>query len=381
MSSLTAVIIDSDAVQAASLKKYLIESAGWRIAGEARDLAAGHEIILRTKPNLIIIELEVNSQAAPGFIESIARENPTAGIIATSADSSAENILRAIRSGCSEFLPRPVIQEDLARASAKLERAQSGASGQNQIGKVISCFAAKGGSGCTTVAVNIAAALKEITGKEVLLADLDLDGGGADVFLNLKPKYSIADASRNLSKLDKSFLRGVVSRHSSGISLLSCPTRINEMAEIDQRRLPAVLEQLKRVFDYVVLDVGSGYGETGLRGIKNSDLMVMVTTLSLPSIGNTQKALEYFAGMGLSSKGIKLLVNRHSKKDEISIKDAEKVFGKKVSWLVPNSYLDAKNSENKGQPLVKLFPASEVAKSYITIAKELEEMISQPIAA
>ena len=108
MSSLTAVIIDSDAVQAASLKKYLIESAGWRIAGEARDLAAGHEIILRTKPNLIIIELEVNSQAAPGFIESIARENPTAGIIATSADSSAENILRAIRSGCSEFLPRPV---------------------------------------------------------------------------------------------------------------------------------------------------------------------------------------------------------------------------------------------------------------------------------
>ena len=231
------------------------------------------------------------------------------------------------------------------------------------------------------MAVNIAAALKETTGKEVLLVDLDLDGGCADVFLNLKPKYSVADASRNLSKLDKSFLRGVVSRHSSGISLLSCPAKINEMAEIDQRRLVPVLEQLKRVFDYVVLDIGSGYGETGLRGIKNSDLMVMVTTLSLPSIGNTQKALEYFAGMGLSSKGIKLLVNRHSKKDEISIKDAEKVLGKKVSWLVPNSYIDAKNSENKGQPLVKLFPASEVAKSYITIAKGLEEMISQPIAA
>ncbi len=107
----------------------------------------------------------------------------------------------------------------------------------------------------------------------------------------------------------------------------------------------------------------------------------MVSTLSLPSIGNTQKALEYFAGMGLSGKAIKLLVNRYSKKDEINIKDAEKVFGKKVSWQVPNSYIDAKNSENKGQPLVKLFPVSEVAKSYITIAKGLEEMISQPIAA
>lgn len=381
MSSLTAVIIDSDAVQAASLRKYLTESAGWRIAGEARDLAAGHEIILRTKPNLIIIELEINKQASAGFIESIARENPAAGIIATSSDSSAENILRAIRSGCSEFLPRPVIQEDLARASAKLERVQSGVAGQNHVGKVISCFTSKGGSGCTTAAVNIAAALKETTGKEVLLVDLDLSGGCADVFLNLKPKYSIADASRNLAKLDKSFLRGVVSRHSSGISLLSSPAKINEMTEVDQRRLPAVLEQLKRVFDYVVLDVGSSYDENGIRGIKHSDLLVMVSTLSLPSIGNTQKALEYFAGMGLSGKAITLLINRYSKKDEINIKDAEKVFGKKVSWQVPNSYIEAKTSENKGQPLVKLFPVSEVAKSYITIAKGLDEMISQPIAA
>jgi pilus assembly protein CpaE len=380
MSSLSAVIIDSDAVQAASLKKYLIE-AGWRIDGEARDLAAGHELIFRTKPNLIIIELEINSQTAPGFIESIARENPAAGIIATSTDASAENILGAIRSGCSEFLPRPVRQEDLSRAAAKLERSLLGAAGQIKSGKVISVFSPKGGSGCTTVAVNIAAALREATGKEVLLADLDLDEGCADIFLNLKPKYSIADASRNLSKLDQSFLKGVVSRHSSGIGLLSCPARINEMLDADRRRLPAVLEQLRRVFDYVVLDIGSCYDEVGSRAIKNSDLLVMVSTLSLPSIGNTQKALDYFAGMGLSGKAIKLLVNRFSKKDDINVKDAEKVFGKKVFWQVPNSYIEAKTSENKGQPIVNLFPASEVAKSYITIAKGLEEMVSQPIAA
>jgi pilus assembly protein CpaE len=380
MSSLTAVIIDSDAVQSASLKKYLIES-GWRIAGEAHDLAAGHELIFRAKPNLIIIELEINSQAVPGFIESIARENPAAGIIATSTDTSAETILGAIRSGCSEFLPRPVRQEDLSRAATKLERSLLGAAGQMRSGKIISVFSPKGGSGCTTAAVNIAAALQETTGKEVLLADLDLDEGCADIFLNLKPKYSIADASRNLAKLDQSFLKGVVSRHASGISLLSCPARINEMLDVDRRRLPAVLEQLRRVFDYVVLDVGSCYDEVGSRAIKNSDMLVMVSTLSLPSIGNTQKALEYFAGMGLSGKAIKILINRYSKKDDINIKDAEKVFGKKVFWQVPNSYIEAKTSENKGQPLVKAFPASEVAKSYITIAKGLEELISQPIAA
>jgi pilus assembly protein CpaE len=382
MSALTAVIIDSDAAQAASLKQYLTESAGWKIAGEARDLAAGHEIILRTKPNLIIIELEINRLSTPGFIERVSRENPGAGIIATSTDTSSDNILKAIRSGCLEFLPRPVKQEDLARAASKLERALSGGTaGYGHIGKVIACFSAKGGSGCTTAAVNIAAAIRETTDKEVLLADLDLEQGCADVFLNLKSKYSIADAVKNLSKLDQSFLQAVVSRHSSGINLLSCPARIGDMTEKERRQISPVLEHLKRVFDYVVLDVGGCYDDTAVQAIRNADMLVIVSTLSLPSIGNTQKALQYLAGMGLSGKAIKLLVNRFSKKDEINIKDAEKVFGKKVSWLVPNSYIDAKNSENKGQPLVKLFPTSETAKSYLLIAKGMEEMMSQPVAA
>jgi pilus assembly protein CpaE len=364
------------------LKQYLMESAGWKIAGEARDLAAGHEIILRTKPNLIIIELEINRLSTPGFIERLSHDYPAAGIIATSADTSSDNILRAIRSGCLEFLPRPVKQEDLARAASKLERALSGGSaGYGRGGKVIACFSAKGGNGCTTAAVNIAAALKETTGKEVLLADLDLERGCADVFLNLKSKYSIADAVKNLSKLDESFLQAVVSSHSSGISLLSCPLRVTDMSEKERRLISPVLEHLKRVFDYVVLDVGGCYNETAVQAIRNSDMLVMVSTLSLPSIGNTQKALQYLAGMGLSGKAIKLIVNRYSRKDEINIKDAEKVFGKKVSWQVPNSYIDAKNSENKGQPLVKLFPASEAAKSFLLIAKGMEEMIAQPVAA
>lgn len=382
MSNLTAVIIDSDRSQAALLKKYLTESAGWKIAGEARDLAAGHEIILRTKPNLIIIELEINKLSTPGFIERVSRENPAAGIIATSTDTSSDNILRAIRSGCLEFLPRPVKQEDLSCAASKLERALSGGTaGNGHDGKVIACFSSKGGNGCTTAAVNIAAAIRETTGKEVLLADLDLECGCADVFLDLKTKYSIADAVKNLAKLDQSFLQAVVSPHSSGISLLSCPARVSDMTEMDRRQISPVLEHLKRVFDYVVLDVGRVYDDTALQAIKNSDMLVMVSTMSLPSIGNTQKALQHFAGMGLNGKAIKLLVNRFSKKDEVNIKDAEKVFGKKVTWQVPNAYLDAKNSENKGQPMVTLYPSSDAAKSFLLIAKGVEEMVSQPVAA
>ena len=148
------------------------------IAGEARNLAAGHEMVSEAAPNLIIIELETNIQASFGFIERISRENPAVGIIATSADSSSENILRAIKSGCSEFLAE----------AGHAGRPGTGASESSnacfsvrfpavhQVGKVITCFSPKGGCGCTTVAVNIAAALS-VKGKEVLLADLDLDWG------------------------------------------------------------------------------------------------------------------------------------------------------------------------------------------------------------
>ena len=378
MSNLTAVIVDSDSAQAAYIREYLTGSAGWKIKGEAHDLFAAHELILKTKPGLIIIELEINRQSSFGFIERLARENPTAGIIATSSDTSSDNILRAIRSGCLEFLPRPVRREDILRASEKLERTFSREFRHS--GKVIACFSSKGGSGCTTAAVNIAAALRETTGKEVLLADLDPEGGCADLFLDLKPRYSIADAVRNASRLDHSFLRTIAARHSSGISLLSCPPRIIDMVDIDRRQLPPVLEQLKRVFDYVVLDMGRRYDEAAVQAIRNSDILLIVSALTLPSIGNTQKALEYFSGMGLGGR-LKILVNRFVKKGPISVKDAEKTFSRKVLWQVPESPDEAEDSLNKGRPMVSLYPSSDAARGFLTIAKGLEEMTSHQAAA
>ncbi len=375
INGITAVIIDSDAASSASLKKILTESVLCNVAGEARDFADGHNLISREKPNLIVIELEINKTASFGFIERISRENPGAGIIATSSDSSSENILRAIRSGCSEFLLRPVSPEDLAEALKKIVGHFHGSAyAHHQAGKVITCSSPKGGSGCTTVAVNIAAALNNVTGKEVLLVDLDLEGGCADVFLDLKPRYSIADAVKNIDKLDQSFLQGIVSRHSSGISLLSCPRRINELMKVDRNQLAFLMAQLKRMFQYVIVDIGGCYDETGASAIKNSDLLIVVGALSLPAIGNIQKALEYFSWIGFSAGATKLLINRFNKKDDINLKEAEKVFGKKVTWQVPNSYIYAKNSMNKGQPLVTLFPASEAAKAFTEVAMSLEDM-------
>ncbi len=379
MSNLTAVIIDSDAAQAASLKKHL-ESEGWVIAGEARNLAAGHELVSEAAPNLIIIELETNIQASFGFIERISQENPAVSIIATSANSSSENILRAIKSGCSEFLVRPVMQEDLAQALRKVQRLFLGkVPGCHQVGKVITCFSPKGGCGCTTFAVNIAAALS-VKGKEVLLADLDLSGGCADVFLNLRPKYSVADAVNNIDKLDQSFLQGVVARHSSGISLLSSPGSVRERVKLDRPQLAFVVEQLKKMFQFVVIDMGRCYNEVDVWALK-SDLLLIVGELTLPSIGNIQKALVFFSELGFSEDATKLIINRFNRNGRINITAAEKALGKNVSWRLPNFYDEFENAVSKGQPLVTLFPNSVAAKVFTDVATTIDEMIPRPAAA
>ncbi|MGA2192872.1 MAG: AAA family ATPase, partial [Nitrospirota bacterium] len=241
------------------------------------------------------------------------------------------------------------------------------------------CFSSKGGIGRTTTAVNLAVSLHNISEKPVVLVDLDLEGGDDAMFLNLRPQYSISDVTTNIARVDQTFLNGVLSKHRSGIYLLAEPQNIEEVETITPGQVRDVLEALRNIFAYVVVDTGIGYSERNLAAFDISDLTLLIGILSLPSLHNVQKALAVFNRLGYDMDKVKFIVNRYVRKGEISISDAERTLGCKVFKHLPNDFNGVITSINRGLPLTLMAPKSEISRSFNELAAETQDLLGETV--
>src|SRR5262249_48322113 len=155
---------------------------------------------------------------------------PHLPILAVSGQGDGNSILQALRNGAKEFLTQPVVLEELLTALKRLQltRAVSESHQGNGVAKkqqttIIAILGSSGGVGCTGLAVNLGTILAQCPENSVALIDLDLALGDADVALDLMADYTLADVALNIERLDMTFLRRSLSRHSTGLSLLPHP--------------------------------------------------------------------------------------------------------------------------------------------------------------
>lgn len=377
MSKFSVVIIDTDAASRRSIEGMLKGSDNAYLAGSAADINAGYDLALRVAPNMVIIGLDSDPELAFETINKIVKKLPHVCILASSRDTSSENILKSIRNGATDFLPMPVRDADLTGSINRNARLMQSARATvaTDKGHIITCFSPKGGMGNTTVATNLAVSLHQITGKEVVLVDLDLECGDLSMFLNLRTKYTFSDVTENLGKIDNVFLQGVLAKHASGIYFLSEPEKVEDAAAITPAQVHEVLSVLKTMFPYVVVDTEIGYGDRNLSVFDSSDIVLLTGVLSLPALKNMQKALDVFERIGYETSKIKLLINRYVKKGDISLEDAERTLNFKVFKSIPNDFLNVMMSINRGQPLTTLAPTAEVSKSFKELAAGTRDIV------
>lgn len=378
MAKFSVVIIDTDATSRRNLEGMLKNADNAFLAGTSVDIKAGYELALRTLPNMVIIGLDSDPDMAFETISKIVKQLPNVCILASSQDTSSENILKSIRQGATDFLPLPVKEADLAGSIKRNARLMMSARSNLAVdkGHIITCFSPKGGMGNTTVAANLAVSLHQATGKEVVLVDLDLECGDLSMFLNLHTKYTLSDVTENLGKIDSIFLQGVLAKHSSGIYFLSEPEKVEDAAAVTPAQVHEVLSVLRTMFPYIVVDTEIGYGDRNLSVFDSSDIVFLTGVLSLPALRNMQKALDVFDRIGFETSKIKLLINRYVKKGDISLEDAEKTLNFKVFKSIPNDFLNVMMSINRGQPLATLAPAAEVSRSFKELAVSTRDLVA-----
>jgi len=374
-SSLRAVIVDSDADSTAALRRILAASPSVVVVGEfVNARQAAHEAPAR-RPDLVIVEVDETGPASvaeqPAWvIGSLTRALPGAAIFATGQSTSADFVIEVIRAGALEFIRRPVERDDLISALEKVVRLRRGATVARHQGRITSVFSTKGGLGVTTMATNLAVCLAERAQGNTILVDLDTRQSDVSTFLNLQPSYSILDALENLERLDESFLRGLVTKHSSGLAILPGPSRM-ERSHLAAEQVQAGLAVIRAHFDHIVLDLKHDMDPATIAALEASDTILFLTGLNVSALRSGAAALAAFRHLGLSLQKLKLVVMREGTGNDVTIKHAREALGLPIHWRTPSDYPTVVAAINKGTPVVTASPRSKVARNLRELAEQL----------
>jgi pilus assembly protein CpaE len=363
-----AIIIDSEVNSTENLRKILESYNYIKITGIYNNLIDGFNAVIKEKPLLVFIDVSENTDFAYELIEKISNDNRSCIIFATAFDNSSDFVIRALKAGAREFLAKPVNEFSLR---AVLQKARNIAEQQNSgsSGKIFSVFSNKGGIGKTTIAVNLAYNLAEITRKRVALLDLNLQLGDVTTFLDLTPSFDISYVASHLNRIDEAFLLSTLEKYKDNeLYVLADPPYLEQAEDITTEQISSALEILKSVFSYIVIDTGSNFDSKNLCSLDASDSILLISMINLPSIRNAQRSMELFKRLEYNESKIKLIINRYLPTDEISIEDIEDALGHPVFWKIPNNYFTVMSSINRGLPIAKIDPKSPINENLIELA-------------
>jgi pilus assembly protein CpaE len=289
---------------------------------------------------------------------------------AVSSERSAEVIVKAIRAGADELLSAMPNAEELLKALVRVvERRKRVVTTGELTSKVIAVHSPHGGVGVTTMAVNLAVAIRRQSGQDVCLVDLDLQYGETPVFLDFKPLYTILDVCQGISNLDASFMKGALYTHSSGIHVLPPPMNLEDSEVITAATFEKILETLRVMFPYVVLDTAAHLSETTLVAIEKADSVYMMTDNMVASVRAVQRSLDTFMRLGIDPAGFQFVLNKPVARSEIKAKDVAEALKFDIGYSFPIDDATCVASANQGVPLHKVNARSPLVEAIGLIAK------------
>lgn len=364
-------ICDPNEVTRDNLKKYLVGMDQVWLEADCSRYEFFREIVEQTSPDAALINIDADEEKAIHLLADLKAEHPNCGLIVVSARTDGQLILKAMRAGASEFLNSPIQIEELVNA---LDRVTSSPDGmkRSKSGSIISVAGASGGVGSTSIAVNLASGIARHPDHSVVLVDLDLSLGDADVFLDMIPDYTLLDVAQNISRLDLALLRKSLTKHETGVYLLPRPIQLSDAESITTEDFKRVLGLLKASFTHLVIDLSKAYSRLDLCSIQMSQHVVLLTQLDLPCLRNVVRlltSLELYDGV---NEKVRIVVNRSGlDKSQISTANAEETISREIYWRIPNNYGAVADCRNNGIPLIKQSPKAPITQSINELADKL----------
>jgi len=272
-------------------------------------------------------------------------------LFAISNDSHPDAIIKAMRSGCSEYLVKPLRADQILDALIQVEARRQGKL-VGQKGRVVTLMGAKGGTGVTSLALHLALNLVQRHQQKVVLVDQHPALGDLALYLGLgRHQYSFYELVHNMDRLDADLLQGFLLQHSSGLNVMDSPEAIHAFPAAASDAIEHTLAFLAENYQFVMIDCPPGLSEDTCAAIRQSDRLAIVITPELPAIHNAIRAIEYLTGLHYPDENIDIVLNRSSRRGALNDREIEASLHRQVSVKIPNNYELIVNAINAGTPI------------------------------
>lgn len=394
------LIVDDIAETRENVRKLLQFEADVEVVGAARTGREGIQLAQELDPDVILMDINMPDIDGISATETIRQNSPHIQVVILSVQSDQNYMRRAMLAGARDFLTKPPMGDELISAirrageMAHVERSKSsqgrlGASSTSSglpiistlgaptnLGKIITVYSPKGGTGCTTVAVNLAIALNNEATRAVIV-DGNLQFGDVAMFVNEQGKNTILDLAPRVDDLEVDLVEDILIKHqASGVSILAAPPRPEMAEKVSADQFVKVLQFLQKMFAYVVVDTPSLLTDVVLGSIDVSDVVLILTTQEIPAIKNTRLFLDLLQTMGIGKDRVVFSINRFDKRISISPEKISENLKQEVSVTIPLDEKVVITAVNRGVPFMVDNKNQLASKGIFSLAEAVRARLS-----
>lgn len=315
-----------------------------------------------------IVQVDPDTPASVKRFQKLAAATSTP-LIAAAYDPPLALVRSLVRAGAHDVVPLPLDITDLETSLGPIrdELANKGHSSAGAQGKQVSVIKSVGGVGATALLCQLAIGFAEkekAAGREACLLDLDVQFGDAAFQLGLRPKLSLSDLLDAGSRLDGDLLRATTVVHPSGLRVISSPGEMMPLEAVSSEHLIDIIDLATREFGTVFVELPTNWTNWSLSVLARSDLVLLMTELSVTSLHRSRRQLDLIADQDLNSLDVRIVVNRFEKGLFKTIKpaDVRAALGRDIAYTIANDHAVMSAAAEQGVPISAIKRRSAVGK-------------------
>jgi pilus assembly protein CpaE len=390
------LIVDDVAETRENIRRLLQFEKDLEVVGTENSGRSGIEAARQLKPDVVLMDINMPDMDGITATERIRSMNPVTQIIMLSVQGDSNYMRRAMLAGARDFLTKPPAVDELIAALrlagkiAREERAKSIAASQmvtgrlslstllpSTLGKIITIYSPKGGTGATTLAVNLAITLRSEEAP-VLIVDGNLQFGDVAVFMNEQVRNSILELAPRVDELDPDVVDEVIISHkASGVQILAAPPRPEYADKVTPEQFKKLLEYLRTLYHYIVVDTSSGLSDIVLAAMDASDLIVLITTQEIPAIKSARQFLDVAEVLNIDVNRILFVMNRFDRRIGILPEKISASFKHRIMAVLPFDERVVIPSVNRGIPFMLGDRSRPISKGILALEGVVRRRITE----
>ena len=321
-------------------------------------------------PNLIILESRNEPKALLEALRELSEVcDPSTKVVIIGHYNDVGLYRELIRSGISEYVVAPISMVDVISVISSIFVDPEG----DPIGRSIAFVGAKGGVGSSTIAHNVAWSMSALFSSEVMVADLDLAFGTANINFDQDPAQGIAEAVFSPERIDDVYLDRLLAQCAERLSLLAAPSTLDRVYDFDAEAFTQLIDTAQRNAPLVVLDVPHIWSGWSRNTLMMADEVVITATPELANLRNTKNLIDMLAKLRPNDAAPRLVLNQVGvpKRPEISVADFAEPLGVTPMAVIPFEPQLFGNASNNGRMLGEMDAKNAIVQTINEISHVL----------